>query len=347
MRRWIVPLVLLAALTTPIPAADSSQWGRDLENRPTVSLNLSAGSLFELDGSVKETTRPIYEVLGGGNEGAEDYSFDELGFTESYPVFGLEFEKMWKYVTLQLRGAYVAADAQAEAERDYYLGVEEVSFGGEDYDYMKIPQGQDYEADIQGGMLGARALVTPFTLEPESWMIEFVPSVYFGVFSFAGYYEIDAGPAEGVILYENPPREYVVGGTGKGWTGIAVPEIGLGGELRLGQGQRFGRDVSLILEGYYSIFQFEGTTEDLGISSRHDKLLDLDYTAYEVRLLFEIPMSESLDLFFGAGYQVIEADALSRAEDRPAEEVLALREKFDKDIHFEMSQATALLGIRY
>ena len=60
MRRWIVPLVLLAALTTPIPAADSSQWGRDLENRPTVSLNLSAGSLFELDGSVKETTRPIY-----------------------------------------------------------------------------------------------------------------------------------------------------------------------------------------------------------------------------------------------------------------------------------------------
>lgn len=347
MRREILsPALLAALLAASAYAGDSSQWGRDLDNRPTASLNLSAGSIFSLNGSVKETTRPIQEFVDTGQVG-EDYTLEQLGFTGNYPVFGLEFDKMWKYVTLQLRASYVSATVDSMADRDGYIGVGEVSFEGEDYEYMKIPKGQDFTADLQGGLFGLRTLFTPCTLEPRNWMIEFVPSAYFGLFSFAGYYEVDAGPAQGLITYENPPREYVVGGTGKGWTGIAVPEIGLGGELRLGFGERLGRDVSLILQGYYSVFQFEGTTEDLGISSRHEKLLDLDYTSYEVRLLFEIPMSEAIDLFFGAACQVLEADALAEATEKTPEEVLALREKFDKKIHFEMSQATALVGIRY
>ena len=302
MIRHLLAFSCVSAMATgAVRAADHSHWGRDIENRNTASLGVIGGLVESIYGSVQETTRRFYEVTGQPQKQAyaEDYSLEELGFDESYPTFGLAFEKMWKYVTLQLNASYMNPTADAAAERDYYIGVEEVSFGGETYEYLVIPKGREYTADIQAGLIGARGLVTPFTLEPPAVAAEMTPWIYLGLASFIGYYDIDAGPASSVVEYEFQPRPYVVGGTGKGLTGLAVPELGFGGEVRLWQASRRGREVALLLQGYYSLFQFEGSTDDLGASSRNEKLIDLDYENFEIRLVLEVPMSANVDFFAG------------------------------------------------
>lgn len=346
MRKTLCLIVL--SLCTALPAG-ASQWGRNLENRNTSSLSARIGSILTLQGSVQETTRPFFDVTGQQRKQAYalDYDLEELGFDGSYLTFGLEFEKMWKYVTLQFSGSYVNPTAHSTVPRDAYIGVGEVEFGGKNYEYMVIQKGEQFDADMQAGLFSARAFFTPFTLEPKDYWIQFVPSIYGGLFAFAGHYEIDAGPARGLTTYEIPPRDYVIGGTGKGWAGVALPEIGAAAELTLGLGERHNRNISLVVQGYYSIFQFEGTTDELNISSRHDKTLDLDYDSYGGRILLEVPLNEAVDLVFGGGYQYMKAHATVEAKDRPVEEILVLREKFDKKIDFEMSTFTAMAGIRF
>ncbi|MFH0954055.1 MAG: hypothetical protein V1873_06975 [Verrucomicrobiota bacterium] len=343
-------LLAVAVALLVVPAAHASQWGRNLENRNAASLSARVGSILSVDGTVRETYRPFFDVTGQDwkQKYAKEYTLDELGFTDSYPTYGLEFEKMWKYVTLRVNGMYVNPSSSTTAERrDAYISVNEVKFEGKSYDHMVIPKGQAFDADMQSGFFGLRTFVTPFTLEPEDYWAQFVPSIYVGIFGFVGSYEIDAGPAQGLTTYELPPHTYVIGGTGKGDAALAIPEIGIGGELTLGLGERRGRNVNLVVQGHYSLFQFQGSTSDLGIDTRYDKLLDLDYDNYEARVLLEIPMTDGLDLIFGAGYQYVKAFATVEAAAESAEEIIRRREKFDKEISFKMSAVTGMIGIRF
>jgi hypothetical protein len=350
MRRLLPVLAAVSILCAPLARAkEGSQWGRDLENRDRVDFGLSFGSILSVDGSVQETVRPIYEITGQpSHEGPENYSLDELGLNKSYPTYGLQFEAMWQYMTLQLNGCYFNPSTVSTADKDYYIGVNEVSYNGQNYDYMMIPKGREYDADVDAYRAGLRALITPFTLEAPGLPIEFVPSIYLGVAGVAFSYDIDAGPAEGTMIYQNPPHEFVVGGHGKGWNGVAVPEVGLGAEFILWQTLVNQREFTVSLKGAYSIVQYEGNTEDLGLnSSGNNKVIDLDYNSYEVWLDVDLPVWKTASFFVAAGYQTMNADAYVQAEDRPAEEALALREKFNKQIHIETSMFTGVLGLRF
>ena len=177
--------------------------------------------------------------------------------------------------------------------------------------------------------------------------MQFVPWAHLGLFVFAGQFDILAGPALGVIEYENPPREYVQNGSSRGEIAALVPEIGLGGELRFKLAPRAGSHTCLVLQGGYSIFNFKGSTSDLGISARHEKDLDIDYDSYDGRVLIEWPLSSGVNFLFGAEFRKVRTDALVKAQERSPEEVLELREKFDKDIDLEMTSANAIFGFRW
>ncbi len=122
---------------------------------------------------------------------------------------------------------------------------------------------------------------------------------------------------------------------------------GLGGELRAQVGQHAGKPVGMVLQGGYSIFEFRGSSGDLGISSRNEKNLDVNYDSWDERAMFEWPISDRHDLVAGAGFRTIRADALSEAKDRSFDETVALREKFDKAIDLEITRVNALFGVRW
>jgi hypothetical protein len=348
MRKWIFPALMSLTAFGACLKTDATQWGRYLENKNDGGVNFVIGRVLTVDGSVKETTRPYFDVTGQPEkQKGEDYSLEELGFDGGYPTYGLELEGMWRFVTLQFRANYLRADADNTADRNFYVGVSEVSFEGKDYEYMYIPKGTDYSVDLEGGVLAFRALITPVTLAPKDYMIEVVPFVYVGLFSFFGQYDIDAGEPQGVISYETPSHEYVVGGQGSGQSFIAVPEIGIGSELRIGLNEVHGREVALVFQGYYSVLQYDGTTDNLGIGSSEDKDLDLDYSSYEGRVFLEFPISQKVDGLLGVSYMRTDAQADVKAKDRPVEEIIELREKFDKKIDFEMEQFTVLAGLRF
>ena len=314
-----------------------------LEGRTTLSLSLTAGGLYGLDGEVQETTRPI-EVIGGPTSGAppENYSWDELGFDDRTAALGLRVEKMWRFVTLQFHGYMARPTVKGVADRDFYIGVEEVVHNGRVYEYMQIPEGRAYDGEIDVFSLDTRLLITPITIGmPDT--AQFTPWIHLGLFTFYGDYEIRAGASEGVIQYENPPRDYVVGGTGKGTAAIVVPEIGLGGELRIPMSD----SVYLNLQGHVGLLRYSGSTGDFGISSRNEKSMDVDYTTYAARATLEIELNDRVDLLIGGELVHRRGTAEVRATDKPEEDVLALREKFDKDVRFEMTLVSLFVGVQF
>lgn len=319
------------------------QWGRDLENRKTVSLGLSAGSVFGLDGEVQETTRPIEEV-GGRTSGAppENYSWKELGFDNSFTGVGLYLGKMWQFITLQGHLTYGSPSVRNEADRDYYIGVSEVRFDGVNYDYMVIPEGSFYSGDIDVYSLDLGMLITPVSFGSAD-SVSFTPALHLGLLLFLADYEVRAGLAQEVTQYENPPRDYVVGGTGSGKTGLVIPSLGLGGEFSLSLTER----VRMTVAGHGAFLEYKGSSSSLGASSRNEKMLDVDYKTFRVSAELEWKLNDRVNLLTGIQFQHWTGDAEVEAKDRPQDEILAMREKFDKNVTVEMSSVMALIGLRF
>ncbi len=340
-------LTLSSVLLAASPAALAVEKGRVFDPDKRLRFNASIGELSQIDGFVQETTRRLFEVTGRPQpDNVEAYSFADFGLEKSNTTFGGSLEYLWKYVTLQFNGSWVRADAEGVASRDFFLGVKEVSFEGQDYEYQVILEGTPYHADLDAALIGLQANLTPVTFFSEG-PVQLVPWVTLGLFGFTGQFDVHAGAALGLQEYENPPRQYVQNGQGQGEVTAFVPELGLGGEVKARVGSRKGRDAHLVFQGDYSIFQFRGSTSDLGISSRNEKDLDVDYNSLDGRLMFEWPWTSGTDLVVGAEYRVVSADALSEAQDRSLEETLQRREKFDKDISLEVTAVNVLFGVRW
>lgn len=318
------------------------EWGRDLTDERTFSLNITGGQVTKLAGSVEETIRPYYEQISEDTPG-ESYTLEELGLDGERPAFGLELEQKWKYLTLGFNGFFFNPRADTTAVRDYYIGISnEIEYKGEKYEYMMIPEGREFTADFQAGFCELSILVTPVTVKPVQ-TFKFVPSLYLGIVSIFGYYDLDAGPPTGTTVYEDPPREYVIGGQTDGLAGLGIPAIGLGGEFRIGPPD----GLRLVICGNYALFRYDGSTKYIPINIRHEKDLDLKYDGYEARVLLEVPLSPKIDLVVGAEYQHMKVDAEVTAVERTEEEIEELREKFDKVINLELSSLSGLVGLRF
>lgn len=345
--RSLLPLSLTLLFTLPVHAQIIA-GGRPVDPKKDFSITVGAGQITEIKGSVEETTRRVYDLLGLPEKqlDAESYDLNELGLSESEIMYGVNLEKQWRYITLRGDFSYLNAEASEVAKRDYFIGVDDISFNGRNYEYMKLEDGERYKATMDGAVIALRSQITPFTIAPEN-ILSFTPFVHLGLQVIAGTFEVDAGPAERIQIYENPPREYVVGGNGEGDFGVFAPELGAGGELRLYLGQTENGPVELAVQGTYAIFEYTGSSDSLGISSRNDKDLDVDYDMVELRAVFNYPLSTEVDLLLGGAYKVITADATSKAKITSREEALTTREKFDKDINLELTMVSFFAGFRF
>lgn len=333
--------VVVAVLLGGLIALPSWAGGRQVEKGKRMRLVASIGQQSPIEGGVEETFRPVNE-LRENPDSPESYTFSELGLDESDETLGLKLEYQWKWVTLFVDGTYLDALVTHTAPDDLFIGVEEVFFQGQKYEYQQIPVGTVYEGSIDLLALNTRLGITPWHVNAGG-NAEFVPFFLVGLFTLAGQFEIDAGPPSELILYEFPPREYVVGGSSQGEAAAVAPEIGVGGEVMWRLGQR----ARLTWQTSYTIFEFAGSTSDFGVSSRNEKDIDLEYRALDSELFYELPLGGRSSLVVGLEYRHVDIDALSEAQDRAVEEVIQLQEKFNKDIDFSIETLVLNVGFRW
>lgn len=326
--------------------------GRAIEEGNTASLSLKLGQISSIDGIVRETKRAedtdetATVNIDEYDQYLEQYNLAELGLDDSYTSLGIQYEKQWTLFTFQLDLAYSEVSGNGTAVREpFAIGVDDISYNGQTYEYMLIEQGRSYTADGDVLTLSSRLLFTPLHIDLKA--VQFSPWVHVGLFGMGASYEIDAGPAYGVTTYEYHPYPYVLGGKGTAQGGLIVPEYGFGGELKFQLSKRKGRPMQLVVQGYYAMLNWSGNSGDVGFDARNDKEVDLDYTSSEIRAMLEIPISKGTDLIVGLETRSIDANADIESEHKDPETQEVLREKYDKYVELELTTFHALLGLRF
>ncbi len=363
------------------PSTSSFRAGRIINEKSDTHLRIMAGSINEIEGMVEEkyqyssayellkrekfvqevfgnlvletpndtineeTTRKVYELEGRFDKlgSGETYTEDDFNMKGPYPTLGLSFEKQWKYFTVQMDLLGFKTKANTVARRNYYIGIgDDILYEGQEYSNMKIPEGTPFSMDILGGIAELRGLITPLTYKP-SPNFQFTPWLDVGLLFFAGQYDLDAGISTGTTNYMNPPEGYVIGGESSGLLGLGLPQVGLGGEIRIG-GEN---SMNFVLQADYSVCIYEGSSSFLTSSSKNEKDVDIDHTNMKIRMMLEFPMNSGRMFTAGLQYQQIESEGSITTTDDTPEEILADREKWDKYAKFKLTSIVAMVGLTF
>lgn len=339
--------VVAAGLATGLamPACAGMQWGRPLDEKRDVRVGLSVGQFSDMRLGVEETRRQFYDVTDQSfkNDTAESYELSDFDLDDSYVSLGMLYENQARFWTFRFGMNLMNPSTDTTARRNYYIGIgKEVDYQGRSYERMQIPAGAPVSLDVFGGTFEFRGLLTPFSITP-SPSVAIIPWIDFSVIGFAGHYEIDAGDPRGVVTYQFPPEEFVVGGRSEGFVGLGMPGIGLGGTLRLGAPDRPHVEIS----GHYSLLEYDGSSSYFTTADHRDKNLDIDHSDYRVRITFERPRENGKALFIGMQHEVWDSHAEITTEERPRDEVIARRERFDKVVDFEINATTLIAGCTF
>ncbi len=355
----VLALVILGLSILSAPAQGIGA-GRYMKTENPFSISFHAGLLTFDKGEVRETRR----AYDPDQSGVPDYSaflsaytLEDLGFDGSYPTLGGKIEKQWSFFTFQLDLLYANPTADAVAKmkktaspvpadkKGYYIGVDEAIYRGKNYEYMWIPDGTKFDSDIETMVAEARLKFTPFHLGGGG--VHLSPWVHAGIYGGYASYEIDAGPATGLVTYEVPPKTYVVKGQGTGDGGLAIPELGAGGELRFDFGDASNHPASLVLSGDFSWMHYSGSPNNIGFNIQSTRNVDFDFFTVNLEVMFEIPLNESLDLLAGVTYRSVRADASLDSVHRTESAQRYLNEKYDKRAEFAFTQLMGNIGLRF
>lgn len=337
--------MLLTVLCTHVAMAEGRiKRGRIIDLNRDFEMRGVIGSVTELQGFVQETTRAFYDATDQKfkQDLAERFDLSDFDMNGGFLTIGVATENMWKYFTVQAELLVMNPDTATVAQRNYYIAVDSVLFNGQEFDNQKIPAGTPFTAEILGALAQINGLFTPITVQI-SESLRFTPCIGIGVFGFVGEYEIDAGPARGVVQYQFPPENFVVGGSADGYIGAGLPEIGIGGELTFGD----DRGVNIVLQGHIATLQYEGSTSYFTTSSRRDKNADIDHVHGWLQAALEFPFESGRAISIGGKLDMIQSEVEINSEPGTTEEIIARRERFDKRVDFEITTATAFLGVMF
>ena len=345
LRRLRPAAAAAAFLAVSVPASAGIEWGtavpEDRDSRWTVSW----GAVASVSGRVDETFRAYYQATGQDSKQAlaESWDFDDFGFDAPWQTFGVHFEHAWRFASFRFDLSLFELDASARALRDYYIGLEDdVSFGGREYGHLKIPAGSGFSSEFSGGLGSALVAVTPFTLALGE-NVTLVPEADIGLVAVAGDWKIDAGPARGTAVYQNPPVEFVVGGSSSSFIGAGAPFFGAGAELRVGPDDW----VQWITRANGGFFSDSGSTKPFTSSSHREKDLDLDLLMLSLDTSVVLPMDERTCFVVGARVQFLSLDGSIKSKPKDRSAVVAARERFDKEADADMTIAQIYAGITF
>ena len=337
----LVPLLFSAATAS----ADFLEWGHPVHEDRNAKWTVSYGTLSGISGHITETFRAYYKATGQDAKQAlaESYSFSDFGVDGSYPTLGLHYERQWDFFSLRWDILYLSMDADARAKRDYYLGLgDEISYGGHHYDHLKIPKGSDFSIAFDGVWTTLGAAFAPFTFDVAD-AVRLTPELDAGLVVIGGQYEVDAGRPRGTAVYQNPPVDFVVGGSSSSFIGAGAPMVGAGVEVRVGPEDW----VQWVTRANLGLFSYSGSTKPFSSSSHREKDLDLDYFSLSLDTSVILPMNDASCLTLGLRLEYMDLDAEIKSKDRDAASIIAARERFDKSADFSAFSARVYAGFTF
>lgn len=338
--------LLLVLAAAPLLSAHADVFGGAVPEKQLHTWRVGAGFIAGIEGSIDETFRAYYKASGQDSKQAlaESYDLDDFGIEAPYPVFNLTYERQWEYTAFRWNTIFMSLSTSATAKRDYFLGLnDDISYNGRDYDHLKIERGQDFSADFNGVMTDLTFGITPFSLTMWDGYISFTPSLDLGVVLVLGQYDIDAGASKGTTVYQNPPVDFVIGGSSSSLIGVGAPVIGASAEL----------DCELINDSHwvsrvgFSYFAYDGSSTPFTSSSHREKNLDISMLSLYGETGLMYPLESGNALSFGVRLQMLSLDAEITSKEKDTEAIIASRERFDKSATFDLYTMLFFVGFSY
>ncbi|MGI6496468.1 MAG: hypothetical protein ACOX5G_10365 [Kiritimatiellia bacterium] len=340
-----VVLLALAPLGLLAGADDFFSWGNVCTEQRDARWSFTYGMVADMNGDVTETTRPYYDAVGrsADNALAERYSLADFDIDSGYSLFGVQFDKHYRFFSFHGSLSLLDLSTSTTAKRHYYLSVyDDIDYGGQTYDHLMIRDGQPFDAEFFGGILGLSFDFTPFTLSFAEWA-RIAPFVDIGLMGIVGQYEIDAGNPVGTTVYQNPPVDFVVGGHAESLIGIGAPQVGFGGEFTLG----WDDGLQWVNRVGFDFFAYDGDTDLLTSSKHRSKRADVTLTTLTWESTVLIPLESLRALSVGLRIQAMEFDGSITSDAKDTKTVIARRERFNKDIAFDMATVLLTAGFTF
>lgn len=343
--RHVMSVMLVLVCAAQLAKAEFLVAGRAVPESRDKRLTVTLGSVRNMEAMVEETTRKLYDVTGSywKQDDAETYDLNDFGIGDGHESVGFEFENNGEFFTFMWAAQLFSMSAETTARRNYYIGVGDgIEFNGSRYTNMRIPAGTDFTIDLIGCQSDLRCLFTPFTVKPSEYF-RFSPWLNLSLMVFLGQYDIDAGPPTGTYVYMNPPETFVVGGSSSGFMGLGLPEVGGGGELRIGN----PGGLEVVIQGNYAVCDLKGSTKFLTSSRHREKNAEITHDNIFGRAMIELPFGEGRAFTVGAQYQQIDSEALITSQSTDPDEILANQERFDKYVRFHMETMMVIFGVTF
>lgn len=326
-------------------ATDYFSWGNVCSPERDTRWGVTYGSIESVNGSVHETTRPYYTAVGRDADQAlrEHYSLSDFNINGGITTLGVKYDRHFEWFGLHWNLAGFKMETSARAKRNYYISTyDEIHYGGKSYDHMMIPGGSNFDAEFIGASTDLTFDFTPFTISWTEWS-RLAPFIEVGLVAVVGQYEIDAGPARGTTVYQNPPVTFAIGGNAKSLIGVGAPQIGIGAEYTLGwdDGLQWINRLGL------DIFKYDGSTDVLTSSQHRSKHADITLATVTWDSNVYIPLESLRAIVVGMRLQFMDFDGSITSDAKDNETIIARRERFNKDIDFDMLSVLFTVGFTY
>ncbi len=350
MKTRLLPLAtLLVATLGAAGAFAQAEWdwtSATPENRNS-QWRLYFGAITSVKGTVDETFRAFYAATGQDYKQAlaESYDLGDFNVDGPYETIGFHYGHSWKYWAFKGDMTFFHISADARARRDYYIGVgKDIGYGGRKYDHLMIPRGDDFSIELLGTMADAMFSFTPITFfYGGDDDMRLTPSIDLGLVFFGGQFKVDDGRPRGTTVYQNPPVDFVIGGSSESFLGGGAPKIGLGATFVKGR----DGNVQWVSHADIGYFSYDGSTKPFTSSGHREKELDVSMFSLNAETGFVLPLGDALALTGGVRLQFLTLSGEIRSKEKDTAKIIAARERFDKSVDFTMTTAMLYVGLTY
>lgn len=337
----------IAAAWLVLPALALGQvveWGGVRHPRRTQNLSLRIGAVTDFEGLVVETTRRVYEVTGDdqAQQRAQTMGTSDFDLSGPFAAAGLSIQGRGRFLRIHFDTLFLKPSVSSVARRDYYLSLgSKVDYEGRRYDRMMIPEGSPFTAELSGTISELNLSLVPVGFRMGE-RVAINPALEVGVVGVGGYYDIDAGEPTGVVQYLNPPEPFVVGGRATGFVGMGTVQWGPALEVRVGRGD----GVVLDMQAQYLFFDYAGSTAFFTSADHRRKGVDFQHRNLRLGGQVEFPLRRGA-WHLGVQAQWVESEGTISSTATDREEILARRERFDKEFNFKMQSLLAIVGVTF
>lgn len=266
-----------------------------------LSLELSAGlgGIRDVQGRVTE------QIEGAGFTGALNLNLSDLGVSDDSNSRFFRAKLMNSWVTFYLDYFEGSVSGRGTTDAEIRLNIEGIEFAGRTLDYLLVPEGGNYDLELESTWIGFGGRLTPLTVNPDG-RVRATPWLHLGLQYVELNYNIDAGATSTVQFDPATRRTYAFRGRARSEERALLPEYGLGGEVRFQFRERDGKRVQLVGDVTCSRLDLKNGIGGFNFESSSFRDMSFSYSAVEWNAYVLVPVRKRVDFLCGLYLQQVD-----------------------------------------